>query len=220
MTISGAAPYPTRMTNVPAQHLVTVWNPRYAADAMEAHLQLLLEWDTKATRDDTGADEVYVWWGKVRSNQRQQPMPHLAAIIARGRHSVDLDDTHETHLYLTDYQSLYVADVSAIVTDDPRAGDARHVPADSSNGERRPAWLGRLAAFAKPVQDHSMPTIRESIARGRTGAPLRRQKIKGIGSPSFAALAANAVRSLFTKSLNCVLSPSSCVRSMPYTSAC
>jgi len=25
-----------------ARHLVTVWNPRYAADAMEAHLRMLL----------------------------------------------------------------------------------------------------------------------------------------------------------------------------------
>lgn len=27
----------------PAQHLVTVWNPHYAADAMEAHLRVLLD---------------------------------------------------------------------------------------------------------------------------------------------------------------------------------
>ena len=101
------------MPNDLAQHLVTVWNPRYAADAMEAHLRLLLEWDARATREGTGYDDVYVWWGKVRSNQRQQPMPHLADIIALGADSGDHDGDQETHLYLTDYQSLYLAGVTA-----------------------------------------------------------------------------------------------------------
>ncbi len=111
------------------QHLVTVWNPSYAADAMEAHLRLLLDWDARDTRDGTDGEQVYVWWGKVRSNQRQQPMPHLNDIVQLGRDSADADRTRETHLYLTDYQSLYVADVTAIITDDPRTTDAAHVPA-------------------------------------------------------------------------------------------
>jgi hypothetical protein len=116
------------MTEHPPQHLVTVWNPRYAADAMEAHLRLLLDWDAKATRGEADPDDVYVWWGKVRSGQRQQAMPHLTDVISLGRTAAALDDAHETHLYLTDYQSLYVADVTAIVTDDPRAADRTHVP--------------------------------------------------------------------------------------------
>lgn len=117
------------MPNDRAQHLVTVWNPRYASDAMEAHLRLLLEWDAAATRSGDGFDDVYVWWGKVRSSQRQQPMPHLADIIALGAASAERESNHETHLYITDYQSLYVADVTAIVTEDPRTSDAEHVPA-------------------------------------------------------------------------------------------
>ena len=52
-------------------HLVTVWNPSYAADAMEQHLGLLLhlagEYDKKAIGDE----QLYVWWGKVRSPNRQ-----------------------------------------------------------------------------------------------------------------------------------------------------
>jgi hypothetical protein len=112
----------------PPQHLVTVWNPRYAADAMEAHLRLLLEWDARAERKLCGPDDVYVWWGKVRSNQRQQAMPHLPEILDLARVAADAGDEHETHLYLTDFQSLYVADVTAIVTVDPRDTDAAHVP--------------------------------------------------------------------------------------------
>ncbi len=113
----------------PAQHLVTVWNPRYAADAMEAHLRVLLDWDARDTRDGGNGDDVYVWWGKVRSNQRQQPMPHLDDIVQLGVDSADADDARETHLYLTDFQSLYVADVADIITRDPRESDPDHVPA-------------------------------------------------------------------------------------------
>lgn len=113
----------------PAEHLVTVWNPRYAADAMEAHLRLLLDWDAKASRGEASNDEVYVWWGKVRSSQRQQPMPHLSQILELGRAPTLGDADPEVHLYLTDFQSLYVADVTAIVTEDPREADGAHVPA-------------------------------------------------------------------------------------------
>jgi hypothetical protein len=149
-----------------AQHLVTVWNPRYAADAMEAHLRLLLEWDATSSRNGTDGDEVYVWWGKVRSSQRQQPMPHLADIIALGRHSADLDDAHETHLYLTDYQSLYVADVCAIVTDDPRVNDAAHVPAYyTEQGLACDCWF-EIADIRLLVRD-DMAGVIEELARLR-----------------------------------------------------
>ncbi len=116
------------MPTTAPQHLVTVWNPRYASDAMEAHLRLLLDWDARSTAAGTDGEEVYVWWGKVRSSQRQQPMPHLDDIVQLGRDSADADRSRETHLYLTDFQSLYVADVTAIVTDDPRGADPEHVP--------------------------------------------------------------------------------------------
>ncbi len=115
----------------PPRHLVTVWNPSYAADALEAHLRVLLDWDARATAGTTadGDDDVYVWWGKVRSGNRQQPMPHLADILTL---AADADNdpsaTRETHLYITDFRSLFVADVTHITTSDPRADDATHVP--------------------------------------------------------------------------------------------
>jgi len=49
------------------RHLVSVWNPSYEADAMEQHLHVLL---TNAARHRAGEceeDDVYVWWGKIRS---------------------------------------------------------------------------------------------------------------------------------------------------------
>lgn len=105
------------------QHLVTVWNPTYATNALEAHVRVLLDW---ARRTDVDPDEVYVWWGKVKSSQRQAAMPHLADVVAL---SPDDGATHEVHLYLTDYRSLYVACVDCVSTVDPRIEDAAHVPA-------------------------------------------------------------------------------------------
>jgi len=118
------------MTSPAAHHLVTVWNPRYASDAMEAHLRVLLDYDARATSGTDSYENVYVWWGKVRSSQRQQPMPHLDAIVRLGADAADdTDSQRETHLYLTDYRTLYVANVTAITKSDPRATDAAHVPA-------------------------------------------------------------------------------------------
>jgi len=106
-----------------ASHLVTVWNPAYATDPLEAHLRVLLDWDARA--GDTADDDVYVWWGKVKSGQRQQPMPHLDDVLAL---EGTAGDDAEVHLYLTDYRSLYVADVHMVTTDDPRLDDRVHVP--------------------------------------------------------------------------------------------
>lgn len=85
---------------------------------MDAHLSLLLR-RARAFRDgECDEDDVYVWWGKLRSPYRQEPLPHLADILA-------LDDTvgdgeAETHLYLTDYRSLYVAHLGGVTADDVR----------------------------------------------------------------------------------------------------
>ncbi len=46
------------------RHLVTVWNPAYAADAMEAH-QRILRTAAEAWHAGKGdEDDVYVWWAK------------------------------------------------------------------------------------------------------------------------------------------------------------
>lgn len=110
------------------RHFVTVWNPTYARSAIESHLELLLLHARHARNRGGGPDDdenVYVWWGKVRSQHRLQPLPHLPEILATLTRE-DTDD--EQHLYLTDYRSLYVAHVTDIVTDDPREFDASHVP--------------------------------------------------------------------------------------------
>ena len=109
------------------KHLLTVWNPSYAADAMDAHLHLLLDWSQRTGKGQAKEEDVYVWWGKVRSPNRRQPLPHLADIQA-------LNDQVaagvETHLYLTDYRSLYVGWVDDIAGEEllRESDEADHMP--------------------------------------------------------------------------------------------
>ena len=55
-------------------------------------------------------------------------MPHLDDILALSAMLARSAEEDEMHLYLTDYRSLYVADVEYITGDDPRVMDAAHVP--------------------------------------------------------------------------------------------
>ena len=65
-------------------HLLIVWNPSYAADAMDEHLAVLIDWAGRAQAGDADRDDIC------------------------------------SHLYLTDYRSLYVAWVGEIT--------AQHLP--------------------------------------------------------------------------------------------
>ena len=60
----------------PVCHLVTVWNPHYAPAAMDDHLGVLLEWARRRGEGLAEDDQVYVWWAKLASANRQQPMRH------------------------------------------------------------------------------------------------------------------------------------------------
>ena len=109
-------------------HLVTVWNPSYAADAMEQHLGLLLHLVGEYDKGSVSDEKIYVWWGKVRSPNRQGPQANVDDIR---RIAKELDDAErdEVQLYLTDYQSLYVGDVDLIRAGDLGDAEDGHVPA-------------------------------------------------------------------------------------------
>lgn len=112
------------------RHLLTVWNPAYADNALDAHLRVLLRWAERSRddRDDATPDDVYVWWAKIRSSNRDGPLPHAAEIAAV---QAQIDAPEETHLYLTDYRSLYVGHLGEVTADDVVAdtpGEADHVP--------------------------------------------------------------------------------------------
>lgn len=110
------------------RHLLGVWNPSYEADAMDAHIEVLLGHARAAREGRLENDDVYVWWGKLRSPYRQAPLPHLDEVLAL---DAQLAGDDEVHLYLTDYRSLYVAHLGGVSGDDVRADphEAAHVPA-------------------------------------------------------------------------------------------
>lgn len=85
--------------------LVAAWNPAYAVDAMDATVSPLLDFARQGAAgkiDDD--DDVYVWWGKVRSANRLQPLAHIDQVLAldealRGA----TGEAGEMDLHLTDY---------------------------------------------------------------------------------------------------------------------
>lgn len=140
------------------RHLVSVWNPFYAANAMEEHLAVLLHFAELRERSEAGDDDVYVWWGKVRSQNRQQPQANLDEILDIGRRTLE---SEETCLYLTDYRSLYVGDVEAIHGGDLPAHEREHVPAYYEAEELRcDAWF-RLRDVRRLVADDLQRVIEE-----------------------------------------------------------
>lgn len=96
-------------------HLLSVWNPSYADDAMDRHLAVFLRWAARRREGKAAEDDVYVWWAKLRSPNRQTPLPHRDDVLALKE---QIDAGVETHLYLTDYGSLYVAHLVEVTDDD------------------------------------------------------------------------------------------------------
>ena len=95
---------------------------------MDAHVRILLEGARERREGKRDDDDVYVWWGKVRSSNRQKPLPHLNEILALDDVLASKDgEESELHLYLTDYRSLYVAHLGGIEAHD-MSDDEGHVP--------------------------------------------------------------------------------------------
>jgi hypothetical protein len=112
---------------MPLQHLVTVWNPHYAPSAMDDHLGVLLHWARCRAEGAAKDEDVYVWWAKLASSHRPEPMKHKAEMLALAEQAAKV----ETHLYITEYRSLYAAHVADVTGADVRkdAAEKDHVPA-------------------------------------------------------------------------------------------
>ena len=142
------------------RHLVTVWNPSYTSNAMEAHLGVLLD-RIRDWREDRGdEDDIYVWWGKIRSENRQQGMARDAELRS---FDADLDDLSipETQLYLTDYRSLYVAGLERISWEDQSRLDPAHVPAYYRQDNRLCDCWFQLRDIRRLVADDATAVIQE-----------------------------------------------------------
>jgi hypothetical protein len=141
---------------------------------MEAHLAVLLMAADRFSKEESDI-EPHVWWGKIRSPNRQQQelkrLPDILAIAAE----LDSDDEHDCNLYLTDYRSLYVGQVDAILTDDVRKTDPDHVPSYySENGLECDFWY-RLLDLRRLVAD-DMTTVISKLRSlrnlGYSGRPV------------------------------------------------
>src|SRR5262245_27031975 len=146
------------------RHLISVWNPSYAADAMDATVALLLARARDYRERKIEEDEVYVWWGKVKSSNRQQPLPHLADIVAMDAAlSPEGGAEREVHLYLTDYRSLYVGHVAEIVVGDELdlEDEADHAPAYyRTAGLKCDCWF-QLFDIRRVIADDTVAVVEE-----------------------------------------------------------
>jgi hypothetical protein len=105
---------------MPRQHLLAVWNPLYEVASMEAHLRVLQDRVRTFRGGRCEEDDVYVWWGKVRSGSRLTPIPHHRDVVGLDTELTRDDEGPETHIYLTDFSSLYVAHLGEVTEEDPR----------------------------------------------------------------------------------------------------
>ncbi len=151
---------PSSTTPPTPRHLLAVWNPSYDADALDAHVSLLLGLAREFREGHREEDDVYVWWGKLRSPYRQEPLPHLPQILALDD-SLQGDDAEEHQLYLTDYRSLYVAHLAEVRVEDVRGDDDEvpHVPAYYAElGHPADCWF-RLWDIRRLVLDDTPAVI-------------------------------------------------------------
>lgn len=142
-------------------HFVDVWNPSYASNAMEAHLAILLGAAARFDEGDLDDDgEIYVWWGKVRSSNRLQPLEKLDAILRIGR-ELAAEPGREGQLYLTDYRALYAGHVAALTQEDVRKTDASRVPDYYARNQLECDFWYRLMDLRRLVADDTLAVIAE-----------------------------------------------------------
>ncbi|MBL8998307.1 MAG: hypothetical protein JNL44_13425 [Gemmatimonadetes bacterium] len=152
-------------------HLVAVWNPSYEADALQLHLEVLLRAAREFRAGTREEDDVFVWWGKVRSSNRQQPLAHLPEVLALDDLIDSGDDTPEVHLYLTDYRSLYVAHLGAVTAED-RGGEPETPAYYRERGLNCDCWfqlwdVRRLVQDDTPAVTHELAKLRNVRYHGR-----------------------------------------------------
>ncbi len=146
------------MTVQSARHLVAVWNPSYAVNAMDEHLRVLRRWSQRHDAGEASDADLYVWWGKVKSPNRQQPMAHLED----ARSTAEAARTGaEVQLYLTDYRALYVGEVLDVASGELAAAERGHAPAYySDNSLRCDLWF-KLGDLRRIVTDDTLHVVEE-----------------------------------------------------------
>lgn len=127
---------------------------------MEEHLAVLLRSSAAQRSNPRGDYEAYVWWGSVRSTHRRSELPHLADIRAVDE-TLAGDNPPETNLYLTDYRSLYVADLAEIQFGPLEQSELSHVPAYYALDHLECDFWFRLSDVRRLVSDDMAATIEQ-----------------------------------------------------------
>ena len=142
------------------RHLLTVWNPLYTSD-VDQHFAMLLDWATRRDEGKADDEDVYVWWGKVKSPNRQQPLKHKEDIAALEQ-ALDAPDHPEMHLYVTDYRSLYVGELLGIAENALTVEEKAHVPAYYRDKELGCDFWFMIGDFRRLVTD-DLPRVAEEL---------------------------------------------------------
>lgn len=127
---------------------------------MDEHLSVLLRWAERFDRREAGDDDIYVWWGKVRSSNRQKPQAHSDEIRA----AAALGEEREVHLYLTDYRSLYVAEILGVADGTLAESELAHVPDYYSKQDLNCDFWFKLGDIRRLVVDDT-PLVIEELKR-------------------------------------------------------
>jgi len=150
-------------------HLISLWNPTYSNVAMDVHLRVLLRWADLSDQGEASPADVYVWWARLRSPERKGAHPHQSQILKLDR---QIRDGVETHLYLTDYRSLYVGHVAEITAADlptERPEEKKHIP---------DYVLEHEAGFWFRLKD-----LRQVVSGDLAGTELEIQKLRNTLTP-------------------------------------
>jgi hypothetical protein len=119
---------------------------------------VLRAWGHKHDAGKATDEELYVWWGKVKSANRQQPMAHLA----EARSTAQAARTGvEVQLYLTDYRALYVGEVLDVVSNELPAQEQAHAPAYYKEGSLRCDLWFKLGDIRRIVTDDTLQVVEE-----------------------------------------------------------
>jgi hypothetical protein len=147
------------------RHLLTVWNPSYATDPLDEHVRILLDWANRYTGGDADYEDIYVWWSKLRSaNREAAKLPHYDEIMSIQQ---QIEDGIETHLYLTDYRSLYVAHLEDIIAENVLDdAEEEHMPA-YYRPQRADLWF-RIVDIRRIVSNDTVVVIEELKQLGNT----------------------------------------------------
>jgi hypothetical protein len=150
-------------TPSPQRHAVSVWNPSYtSSDAMDAHLAVLLA-HARHARESEASDDTYVWWGKLRSKNRQQDELVNEQDLLQIEADLAAEGTtdREVHLYLTGYRSLYVGHIDEITRDPVATTDPGHVPRYYIDGAFDCDCWFRVLDLRRIVSDDLLGVIQE-----------------------------------------------------------